>query len=50
MPECEYCGKTIKKFTVKNDWSGRKYHRVCIQKIMNFEYALELVRKYKTTN
>ena len=30
--KCLSCNKTIKKFTVKNDWNNRKYHRVCFEK------------------
>lgn len=45
--ECEYCKKPIKKFTVSNDWSNRKYHKKCYKTMKDIENVLEMIKKYR---
>lgn len=59
MPDCEYCGKPLKKigFDRSNgrlysgnngkDWDGRKYHKKCYKEVKEREQVMRMLDDLK---
>ena len=42
--KCLECNKSIKKFTITNDWNSRKYHKICYEKKQEQDF-LNMINK-----